>query len=324
MFAQVLYQHDGLFELTETARPQAQPGQVLLRVAACGLNPLDIKIRAGKAPHAKHPLPMVLGMDLAGTVVDVGEGVTSFIPGDEVYGMTGGVGGIQGGLAQYAAVDAKLIARKPSNLSMRDAAAVPLCFITAYEGVVDRARLRSGQTVLVHGGAGGVGHMAVQLSIALGATVFATGSARNAEVIQGYGATAIDYQSNCVQDYVDRYTDGAGFDVVVDNVGGATLDASFIAVKRFGHVVSALGWGNHSLAPLSFKEATGVFTLAPLLTGVNRDHDAVMMNEATKLIESDALRPRVDSRRFSFAETEEAYKAMSDGMSQGKIVVEIG
>jgi NADPH2:quinone reductase len=264
-------------------------------------------------------------MDISGTVVEVGEGVTSFGLGDEVYGMTGGVGGIQGGLAEYAAVDARLIAHKPSNIMMREAAAVPLCFITAFEGIVDRARLLPEQTVLVHGGAGGVGHMAVQLSIALGAKVFATGSPRSAEVIRSYGATAIDYQSCSVQEYVDRYTDGEGFDVVVDTVGGVVLDASFVAVKRFGHVVSAMGWGTHALAPLSFKEATysGIFTLTPLLTGRNRDHHSKMLDEATRLIEGGALRPRTDPRRFSVSQAELAYNAMLDGSNQGKVVVEI-
>jgi NADPH2:quinone reductase len=325
MKALVLHQYNGQLELTEIARPKPQPGQILLRVDACGLNPLDVKIRAGLAPHAKHPLPLVLGMDVAGTVVEVGEGVTSFAPGDEVYGMTGGVGGIQGGLAQYAAVDERLIARKPSNITMREAAAVPLCFVTAYEGIVDRAHLLPQQAVLVHGGAGGVGHMAVQLSIALGAKVFATGAARSAKAIEGYGATAIDYESCSVSQYVDRYTEGQGFDLVVDTVGGATLDASFVAIKRFGHVVSVLGFGTHSLAPLTFNEGTysGVFTLIPLLTGKGRDHHSKMLNEATRLIEGGQLRPRMDPRRFGFSEVESAYIALSYGSNQGKVVVEI-
>jgi NADPH2:quinone reductase len=221
---------------------------------------------------AKHPLPAVLGIDMAGVVEAVGEGVGGFKAGDQVYGMTGGVGGLQGSLAQYASVDADLLALKPSNLSMREAAALPLAFITAYSGIVDRAHLQAGQTVLVHGGAGGVGYVSVQLALALGAKVFTTVSERDRSVVEALGATPIDYRAQPVAQYVQSATDGAGFDLVVDTVGGATLDASFTAVKHFGHVVSALGWGTHALAPLSFREATysGVFTLHALLSGEGR------------------------------------------------------
>ena len=164
MQALVLNRYNGPLELTEISMPQPAHGQVRVRIAASGLNPLDTKIRAGSAAHAKHPLPLVLGIDMAGVVDAVGPGVTAFKIGDEVYGMTGGVGGIQGSLAQYAAVDADLLAIKPANLSMREAAALPLAFITSYSGIVDRAHLQPGQTVLVQGGAGGVGHISVQLA----------------------------------------------------------------------------------------------------------------------------------------------------------------
>jgi NADPH2:quinone reductase len=130
-----------------------------VRIKASGVNPLDLKIRSGSAPHARHPLPAILGMDLAGIVEQVGPGVTGFKAGDEVYGLTGGIGGLQGSLAEFAAVDADLLARKPSSLDMREAAAVPLVVITAWEGLVDRANVQAGQTVLIHG-AGGVGQMA--------------------------------------------------------------------------------------------------------------------------------------------------------------------
>jgi NADPH2:quinone reductase len=130
-------------------RPYPQAGQVLVRIEASAVNPLDIKIRAGQAAHARHPLPAILGIDLAGIVEAVGDGVTRFRRGDNVYGMTGGVGGLQGSLAEYAAVDADLLAAKPANLTMREAAALPLIFITAWEGLVDRAAVQSGQKVLI-------------------------------------------------------------------------------------------------------------------------------------------------------------------------------
>lgn len=177
MQAAVLEAHGALFRLTTIPRPTPGAGQVLVRIAASGANPLDAKIHRGEAAHAQHPLPAVLGIDLAGTVEALGTGVTRLNRGDEVYGMTGGVGGHQGSLAQYAAVDADLLALKPANLTMRETAALPLVFITAWEGLVDRAKVGAGQTVLVLGGAGGVGGMAVQIAKAFGAQVFATGSA---------------------------------------------------------------------------------------------------------------------------------------------------
>ncbi|WNC92520.1 zinc-dependent alcohol dehydrogenase family protein [Paraburkholderia sp. FT54] len=325
MQALVLSQYNGPLELTTLARPEPLPGQVLVRTAAAGLNPLDTKIRAGGAAHARHPLPLVLGIDMAGVVEAVGAGVTRFKAGDEVYGMTGGVGGIQGSLAQYAAVDSDLLALKPSNLSMREAAALPLVFITAYMGIVDRAKLQAGQTVLVQGGAGGVGQVSVQLARALGARVFATASARDHDMVMRLGATPIDYATQNVEQYVARHTGCAGFDVVADTVGGATLDASFAAVRHFGHVVSALGWGTHALAPLSFREATysGVFTLHALLTGEHRAHHGEMLGEATRLAEAGQLTPRLDPRRFDLRSAERAYDAITDRSARGKIVVDI-
>ena len=328
MQALVLNRYNGPLELTSLSRPEPSRGQVLVRIVASGLNPLDTKIRAGSAAHAKHPLPLVLGIDMAGVVDAVGQDVSTFKVGDEVYGMTGGVGGIQGSLAQYAAVDADLLALKPSNLSMREAAALPLAFITSYSGIVDRAQLQSGQTVLVQGGAGGVGHVSVQLARALGATVFATAGTRDQAFVERLGATPIDYRAQTVEQYVDSATQGKGFDLVVDTVGGATLDASFAAVRHFGHVVSALGWGTHALAPLSFREATysGVFTLYPLLSGKHRAHHGEMLREATRLAEEGKLSPRLDPRRFDLRSAELAYHALTQGSQgnlQGKIVVDV-
>ncbi len=313
------------FRIASVARPRPAPGEVLVRIAASGVNPLDLKIRAGQAAHARHPFPAILGIDLAGTVEAVGSEVTAFRAGDEVYGMTGGVGGIPGSLAQYAAVDATLLARKPRNLSMRDAASLPLIVITAWEGLVDRVGVRAGQTVLIHGGAGGVGHVAVQLARARGAQVFATGSAASLDYITELGATAIDYGAMTVEQYVTRHTAARGFDVIYDTVGGTTLDASFNAVRRFGHVVSALGWGTHALAPLSFRAGTysGVFTLLPLLTGEGRLHHGEILREAASLVEAGKLRPRLDPRRFDLSSVDAAHGAIEDRSARGKIVVDV-
>ena len=313
------------FRMAQIPRPHPQPGQVLVRIEASAVNPLDIKIRAGQAAHARQPLPAILGIDLAGVVEAVGEGVTAFRHGDEVYGMTGGVGGLQGSLAEYAAVDADLLAPKPANLAMREAAALPLIVITAWEGLVDRAALHSGQKVLIHGGAGGVGHIAIQIARAFGAEVFATGSAANHAFIERLGAVAIDYRQMSFETYVAKYSGGRGFDIVYDTVGGATLDGSFNAVCRFGHVVSALGWGTHALAPLSFRAASysGVFTLLPMLTGEGRAHHGDILREATRLIEAGKLIPRLDPRHFTLSTVGEAYRALESNDAAGKLVIDI-
>jgi NADPH:quinone reductase-like Zn-dependent oxidoreductase len=312
--------------LTEVARPIAGPGEVLVRIKASGVNPLDIKIAAGKADHANVSLPAVLGIDMAGVVEAVGEGVRGFAPGDEVWGMTGGVGGVQGSLAEYAAVDARLLARKPASISMHQAAALPLVFITAWEGLVDRARIARGMKVLVHGGAGGVGHIAVQIAQAFGAEVYATGHAAQRATIEGFGAVFIDYQASSVDEYVQQYTAGEGFDIVYDTVGGATLDASFQAARRYhGHVVSCLGWGTHTLAPLSFRAATysGVFTLLPLLSGNGRANHGVIMTEAAKLVDAGKIKVLLDEHRYALADVERAHAAMQTGTARGKVVVEV-
>lgn len=312
------------FRVTSVPIPDPGRGEVRVRIAASGVNPLDTKIHLGEAPHARHPLPAILGLDLAGTIDAVGEGVSRFQPGDLVYGMTGGVGGVPGSLAEFGVVDADLLAIKPSTLTMREAAALPLVVITAWEGLVDRMAITAGDTLLVQGGAGGVGHVAVQIALARGATVFATGSAQSRETIEALGATFVD-RNEPVAEYVTRLTGGGGFDRVYDTAGGSALDASFHAVRRFGHVVSCLGWGSHALAPLSFKGATysGVFTLMPLLTGIGRLHHGEILEAAAALIEAGKLAPIVDPRRFTLETVSDAYRALKAADGRGKIVVDI-
>jgi len=309
--------------LETVERPVAGPGQVLVRIAAAGLNPLDGKIRAGQGAHARQPAPAILGIDMAGHVESVGAGVEGFEPGDAMYGMTGGVGGVQGSLAQYAAVDARLLAHAPSTLVLTDAAALPLVFITAWEGLVDRANVRAGQNVLVIAGAGGVGSMAVQLAAARGARVFATGSIAQQAIIESLGATWID-RDTPIEVVVETHTAGEGFDIVYDTLGGATLDAAFVAARRYGgHVVSSLGWGTHALAPLSFRAATysGVFTLMPLLSGKGREHHGEIMAEASMLVDAGKLRPVLSAQRFVLAEGNAALDLVESGRAGGKVVV---
>lgn len=324
--AAVLENYNSTFILSEIALPPIGEKEVLVRVKASGTNPLDVKIRNGSAPHAMVKLPAILGIDLAGIVESVGTAVTNFKPGDEVFGMTGGVGAVPGSLAQYAIVDADLLALKPSVFSMKEAAATPLIFITAWEGLVDRAKVHAGQKVLIHGGAGGVGHMAVQIAKSFGADVFATVSAEKENAVTTLGAKAIDYKTVPVDQYVNALTDGEGFDIIYDTVGGTTLDYSFQAVKEYtGHVVSCLGWGTHKLAPLSFRAATysGVFTLLPLLIGKGRAHHGEILREATKLAEDGKLKVMVDPQNFTLERIDEAHGIIIDGTNLGKVVIDI-
>jgi NADPH2:quinone reductase len=313
------------FRAVEIPRPEPTANQVLVRIKASGVNPLDSKIRTGKAPHAKPVLPAVLGTDLAGVVEAVGQNVTAFKIGDEVYGLTGGVGGLQGSLAEFAAVDPDLLAKKPTHFSMREAAALPLVFLTAWEGLVDRANVRADQKVLVLGGSGGVGHVAVQIAKARGARVFATASVAKHDLVQQLGAVPIDYRSISIAQIVQTFTDGQGFDVVYDTVGGASLDDAFQAVSNYGHVVSSYGWGEHSLMPLSRKAATysGVFVLLPLLTGKNRAHHGEILHQATRLAEAGQLHSMLDPRQFTLDTALAAHEAVEQGTAVIKIVIDL-
>jgi NADPH:quinone reductase-like Zn-dependent oxidoreductase len=325
MRAYVVEEAGGPFVRVDRPTPAAKAGDVLVRVRASGVNPLDTKIRAGQAAHAKHPFPAIIGLDMAGVVEGVGTGVERFQPGDEVYGMVGGVGGIQGTLAEYVSVPQALLAKKPAELTMRQAAALPLITITAWEGIVDRANVRAGQSVLVHAGAGGVGHIAVQIAKARGATVYATVSPSKRAIVEGFGAVPIDYTKLVPAEYMAQYTDGAGFDIVYDTVGGSTIDASFGVVKLYtGHVVSCLGWSTHSLAPLSFRGATysGVFTLLPLLSGIGHERHGQILAEAARLVDDGKLIPLLNERVYSVDDLADAHAAVAAGAT-GKVVIDL-
>ncbi|MBO9203904.1 MULTISPECIES: zinc-dependent alcohol dehydrogenase family protein [Niastella] len=306
-------------------KPVPHAGQVLIKVKASGLNPLDVKIMTGQAGHAQAKLPAILGVDVSGIVAAVGEGVSNVKPGDEVYGMAGGVGNNPGSQAEYMTVDARLLALKPTNLSFHEAAAVPLIFITAWEGLVDRVNVQQGQRVLVHGGAGGVGHIAVQIAKARGAEVFATVRKPQFDQIKRYGAVPIDYTATTVEEYVNEYTGGKGFDVVMDNVGGTTLDDSFNGVKQYGHVVSIIGRGTHSLAPLALRGATysTVFTLIPLLFDNGRAHHGEILQQATKLIEAGLVKPDVSPAVYSLETATAAYEELKGKTGKGKVVIDV-
>ncbi|OHT44810.1 zinc-dependent alcohol dehydrogenase family protein [Flavobacterium tructae] len=313
------------FVSTEIEKPTPKEGEVLIKIHASGVNPIDNKIRIGVSPYASPVLPAILGTDLAGVVEAVGKNVTDFKVGDEVYGLAGGVLGLQGTLAEYTAVDADLLAVKPKNLSMKEAAAVPLVLLTAWEGLIDRAKVKKGDQVLVHAGAGGVGHMVVQLARIFGADVYATVSPQKAAIVESYGATPIDYKTAKVEDYVKQFTGGKGFDIIYDTVGGQSLDDSFAAIRHYGQIASCYAFGTHALATGSLRSASlhGVFVLHPMISGEGRKHHGDILKEAAKFIEEGKLNPLIDPRNFTLDTAMDAHKAVSDSSSVGKIVVDI-
>jgi NADPH2:quinone reductase len=314
------------FRPADIPKPSLKPGHVLVRVAASSVNPIDIKIRKLKPAFAP-ALPAIIGMDMAGVVEAVGEGVNTFKPGDEVFGCPGGVGDIPGTLAEYMLADARLLAKKPQTLSMIEAAALPLVTITSWEALFDRSRVAPGQHVLIHAGAGGVGHVAVQLAKAHGARVATTVSFPDkAALASSFGADeVINYRQESVDAYVTRLTNGQGFDSVFDTVGGPNLDASFTAARRRGVVASTNTRSTHDLSILHAKglTLTVVFMLLPLLTGEGRERHGDILSLAADLSEAGKLRPHLAEKRFLLDDIAQAHDYLDSGRAVGKVVVEI-
>ena len=318
------YGENSPFEEVELPRPTVPDGHVLIRVAATSVNPVDYKIRL-RGPNFAPDLPAVLHGDVAGYVEEVGANVSSFNRGDEVFACAGGVKGTGGALAEFMLADAALVARKPSSLNVLAAAALPLVSITAWESTIDRARISAGQTVLVHGGTGGVGHIGVQLAKWTGCRVFATvSSERKAQLALELGAdVAIDYRAQSVADYVREHTGGKGFDVVFDTVGGAHLAKSFEAAA-IGGVVSCIS--TRASVDLSAMHAKNlslhvIFMLLPMLRNVGRAHHGEILTQVASLVDSGQLRPLVDERVFSFANVLEAHEYLASGQAIGKVVL---
>ncbi|MGX4587292.1 zinc-dependent alcohol dehydrogenase family protein [Paenibacillus chitinolyticus] len=314
------------FSIGEIPTPAVRPGHVLIRVAASSVNPIDARIRQGLMPNLAPPAPAVLHGDVAGTVEAVGEGVTKFRPGDEVYGLAGGFKGFGGALAEYMLADAELIARKPASLSMSEAAALPVVALTAWQGLFDRARLQPGQQVLVHAAAGGVGHIAIQLAKWGGADVFATASSgAKLDIASRLGADGvINYRTEPVEDYVRRCSDGGqGFGVVFDTVGKDNLDRSFAAARTGGHVVAIAARSTHDLSPLHAKGLTlhVVFTVLPLLTGGGRKHQGETLERLAHLADEGHLRPLLDEPRYTFRDAAGAHRRLESGSAIGKVVL---
>jgi NADPH:quinone reductase len=312
------------FELTELPKPEIRPGTVLIRVAATSVNQVDLKMLNGLP--ISPDLPAVLGADVAGTVDGAGAGVMGFAAGDEVYGCAGGVKGQQGALAEYMVADARLLAPKPRNLTMHEAAALPLVAITAWEAL-ERASLAASDHVLVHGGVGGVGHIAVQLAKAIGARVATTvPSKQAADLAQMLGADeSISYRDEDVRSYVDRVTAGRGFDVVFDTIGGNNLPTSFAATAYEGRVATTNARTTQDLSEMHARALSlyVVFMLLPMLRGVGRERHGRILSSLTRLVEAGKIRPLIDERKFNLATTPDAYRWVASGKALGKVVVDV-
>lgn len=239
MKAMLLKSYGGVdaFELCKVPKPVPLAGQVLVRVHATSINPLDYQVRRGDY-HDLVQLPAITGHDVSGVVEAVGAGVTAFAPGDEVW-YTPQIFGGPGSYAEYHVAAESIIARKPASLSHLQAASLSLVGGTVWEALVVRAALRVGESILIHGGAGGVGHVAIQLAKAMGARVFTTVRETNAEFVRGLGAdVVIDYEKEDYVAAVMRETNGQGVDVVFDSIGGNTLAGSPDVLAQLGRVVS--------------------------------------------------------------------------------------
>jgi NADPH2:quinone reductase len=305
------------------------PLDVLVRVKAAGVNPVDTKVRRS---HIYYPgtAPAILGCDGAGVVERVGPSVRRFKPGDEVFYFNNGLGGAPGNYAQYAVVHEDFLAAKPRNLSMPEAAALPLVFITAWESLVDRAALKPDHAVLIHAGAGGVGHIAVQLAHALGAFVATTVSSdEKAGFVRSLGASlAINYRESSFVEAVLDWTEGVGVRVVLDTVGGRTFCQSFAATRMYGRVVSILSSACDieaiNVARLRNLTLGYVQMTAPLYLGLHgaRRHQTRMLDEARKLVDAGKLKPVV-SRLLPLEEAAEAHRLVEEGHVTGKVVLDI-
>jgi NADPH:quinone reductase len=314
-----------VFKEANLMTPDVLPHHVLIQVAATSVNPVDYKIRQGVAAGIAPSFPAVLHGDVAGTIAAVGAGVDQFNVGDEVYACAGGVKGTSGALAEYMLTDVHLVAHKPNSLTMAEAAALPLVSITAWEGLIDRAKVQPGQKVLVYGATGGVGHVGVQLARWAGATVYAlVSSDEKAAIAHRLGADiTINYQHQPVEEFVAEYTDDQGFDVVLDTVGNDNLQNAFKAAKLNGTVVSIVSLSQQDLTLLHARGLTLhlVFMLIPMLFNVDRVRHGEILSKLAQIVDEGKIRPLLDSKTFSMAEIASAHQHAESGQAIGKVVL---
>lgn len=284
----------------EPPRPAA--GEVLVRIRAAGVNPVDWKIRAGAGQRMGMTLPIRLGSEIAGTVEALGSGVTDLREGDAVYGIVAA-----GGFAEQVAVPTFRLAHKPANLDFVEAAAIPLGALTAWQAMFDLGGLAAGQRLLITNGSGGVGSLAVQIAKAHGAHVTAMASARNEGYVRGLGVdTFVDYGRQPFEQAV------GDIDVVFDTVGGDTFDRAFGTLKAGGVLVTAVAF------PSGEARSDGIRALR-----VHCKPDAVQLASVRAMVEAGTLRPHVD-QVLPLAEVGRALALSEAGRTRGKIILRIG
>ena len=286
-------------------QPEPAEDEVLIRVRAASVNPVDYKIRSGRYPAVKEQdLPRILGRDVSGVVAAVGAGVTQFHKGDEIFAM---LDRGTGGYAEYVTIKADLCAPKPATLGYAEAAAVPLAAITAWQGLFDYGRLEPGQRVLIHGGAGGVGHFAIQLAKARGAQVSTTVSGKDKEFVRALGADqVIDYRSERFEDLVSEVD--LGFDLV----GGDTQESSWAVLKEGGALVSTLAKPSDARAQAHHVRATNYLA----------QPDAGELEEIGDLIDDGKVHPVVKAT-YPLEEAAMAQSALEREHLSGKVVLQV-
>ena len=292
--------------------PEPGPGEVLVRNLAVAVNPVDAKIRAAGRWAGVEP-PFVLGYDAAGVVAKVGPGVKDLKEGDEVYYTPEIFGNPHGTYAEYTPVPAGIVAKKPKNLSFAEAAAIPLAGGTAWEAVVRRLAVRPGETVLVMGGAGGVGSFAVQFAKAAGAYVIATASAENLPVLKELGADlALDYRGPWAEEVL-KATEGQGVDAAFETAGESLVERVIPVVRPFGRIATILPpQGNLS----------GLYTKNQTLYGVFLTRERKRLLEMRPLLERGLARPLIaEVLPFSLENLRKAHARMDSGHGRGKIVL---
>ncbi len=306
----------------------SQDTDILVRVKAAGINPVDTKMRAKPTVYPA-PLPPVLGCDGAGVIEAVGKAVTGFKPGDEVYYCQAPHHDRLGSYAQYALVDHRLVAKKPKRLSFAQAAAAPLVLITAWEALHDRVDIKSWHKLLVHAGAGGVGHVAIQLARIAGAEVCATvGSADKAEFARSFGANrTVNYKEENFVPAVLDWTGGKGVDIAFDTIGGKTLADTFSAVRYYGDVVTLLAPGpelDWNVPRARNQRVSFELMLVPVFFGLGEamTHQGEILRRAAELFEAGELRVHVD-KTFPLERAAEAHALVASGKTMGKVVLNV-
>lgn len=317
-----------VLQLQEVPAPTLENDtELLVRLVAAGVNPIDTKLRQ-RGTFFPDQMPAILGCDGAGVVEAVGANVRQFKVGDEVYFCSGGLGGKHGNYAQFTVVDEQCVAAKPKSLSFAEAAAAPLVLITAWEALYDRGRLEADQTVLIQAGAGGVGHVAIQLAKLKGANVCTTVSTQEkARLVRQLGADCpILYNQTDVVQAILNWTGGEGVDLAFDTVGGKTFYDTVPAVRVYGDLVTILepdpSLGNLKTARSRNLRISLELMLTPMLQGLvaAQQHQAEILQQCAQWIDAGKLKIHV-SETFSLKDAAAAHQAIERGSTTGKIAL---